>query len=253
MTETDLIVQVRDLVYRVGGRTILDGITFDVPRGMCLGVMGMSGTGKSTLLRNLMGLVRPTSGDIIIDGVSIVGLSEQALASVRRKMGMCFQSAALFDSLTVAENVAFGLRRRARLTEEQITRRVQDALARVGMAGTEAMFPAELSGGMRKRVGIARALILEPELMLYDEPSAGLDPIIAARLDELIASLHREQRMTSIIVTHHVEELFFLCDTVMMLHQGKIVAMDTPEALRNSKDPLVRQFVEGRAHGPITV
>lgn len=247
------IIQVRDLVYRVGGRAILDGVSFDVPRGSCFGVMGMSGTGKSTLLKNLMGLLRPHAGDIIIDGVSIIGLTEQELAEVRRKMGMCFQGAALFDSMTVAENVAFGLRRHTHLSEEEIRARVADVLRRVGMAGTEDLYPAELSGGMKKRVGIARALVMEPEIMLYDEPSAGLDPIITARLDELIAALHHQHGITSVIVTHEVEELFSLCDLVMMLHDGRIVALDTPEALKNTDDPLVRQFVEGRPTGPITV
>ncbi|MGD9519219.1 MAG: ABC transporter ATP-binding protein, partial [Armatimonadota bacterium] len=160
MEPSEFAVQVRDLVYRVGGRTILDGLTFNVGRNSCLGVMGMSGTGKSTLLKNIMGLLRPTSGDVLINGQSIVGLSEQEMAPIRRKMGMCFQYAALFDSMTVAENVAFGLRRHQRLPEDEIRRRVSESLGRVGMEGTEALYPAELSGGMRKRVGIARALIL---------------------------------------------------------------------------------------------
>lgn len=247
------IVEVRDLVYTIGGRRVLDGLTFSIPRGSCFGVMGMSGTGKSTLLKNLMGLVRPTAGDIIVDGVSIVGLSERELTSVRRKMGMCFQYAALFDSMTVADNVAFGLRRHTSLSEDQIQAEVTAALQRVGMAGTEHLYPAQLSGGMRKRVGIARALVMKPEIMLYDEPSAGLDPITSAVLDQYIASLSRDGGMTSVIVTHEVEELFALCDLVMMIHEGRIVALDTPEALRESSDPLVRQFVEGHPEGPIVV
>jgi len=253
MTQADCIVEVRDLVYCIGGRTILDGITFSVARYSCLGVMGMSGTGKSTLLKNLMRLVRPASGEIVIDGVSVANLSERDMEPVRRKMGMCFQYAALFDSLTVAENVAFGLRRRRDLSDGEKARQVAEALGRVGMAGTESMHPAELSGGMRKRVGIARALITRPAIMLYDEPSAGLDPITAARLDELIASLDRQEGMTSVVVTHDVEELFAICDLVMMLHEGNIVAMDTPANLRVSEQPLVRQFVDGLATGPIAV
>ncbi len=249
----DVVIRVRDLVYEVGGRRIIDGFTFDVRRGEIFGVMGLSGAGKSTLLKNLMGLLPATSGEIWIDGTQIVGLGERELVQVRRKMGMCFQYAALFDSMTVAENVAFGLRRHTDLSEEEIAERVRWALERVGMAGTEEMMPAELSGGMRKRVGIARALVMEPEIMLYDEPSAGLDPIMTAVLDELIESLARERGMTSIIVTHEVEELFGLCDRVMMMHEGRIVAMGTPEELRESGNPLVRQFVEGRAEGPIKV
>ncbi|MCD6350781.1 MAG: ABC transporter ATP-binding protein [Armatimonadetes bacterium] len=245
------MIKVRNLVYRVAGRTILDGISFDVARHSCLGVMGMSGTGKSTLLKNIMGLLRPVSGDIIVDGQSIVGLTEQQLAPVRRKMGMCFQYAALFDSLTVRENVAFALRRHTQMTDEEIEQRVAEVLERVGMRGTENLYPAELSGGMRKRVGIARALAPQPQVMLYDEPSSGLDPITAARLDRLLRSLDQEEGMTSVVVTHDVRELFEICDVVMMLHEGRIVAMDTPEGLAASKDPLVRQFVEGSPDGPI--
>ncbi|MBC7289679.1 MAG: ATP-binding cassette domain-containing protein, partial [Armatimonadetes bacterium] len=161
--------------------------------------------------------------------------------------------AALFDSLTVAENVAFGLRRHTRLSEKEIAKRVEEALRRVGLAGTERLYPAELSGGMRKRVGIARALVLEPEIMLYDEPSAGLDPIVRAVLDELIASLVKQRGMTSIIVTHDVDELFRMCNRVMMLHEGKVLQIGAPEELANSEDERVRQFVEGRAYGPIVV
>lgn len=253
METKDDIIQVRDLVYEVGGRRILDGISFSVRRGECFGIMGMSGAGKSTILKLLMGLIKPAGGEIVIDGTNIVGLSERELGDVRRKMGMCFQYAALFDSLTVAENVAFGLRRHTKLSEEEIARRVAEALKRVGMAGTEELYPAELSGGMRKRVGIARALVMEPEIMLYDEPSAGLDPIMQAVLDELIAELDSQRGMTSVIVTHDVKELFMLCDRIMMLHQGRVLQTGTPEELATSDDERVRQFVEGRARGPIVV
>jgi phospholipid/cholesterol/gamma-HCH transport system ATP-binding protein len=247
------IIEVRDLVYRVSGRTIIDGLSFVVHEGESFGIMGMSGAGKSTVLKLLMGLLPPTAGDIVIDGESIVGLSELQLARVRRKMGMCFQYAALFDSLTVEENVAFGLRRHTPLSREQIRAKVAEALERVGMAGTEHLYPAQLSGGMRKRVGIARALVMEPKIMLYDEPSAGLDPIMTAVLDELIKSLARQRGMTSVVVTHEVQELFALCDRVLMLHEGRAVAVDTPAGLAVSSDPLVRQFIEGRAQGPIAV
>ena len=247
------IIIVRDLVYEVGGRRVLNGISFSVRRGECFGIMGMSGAGKSTILKLLMGLIRPAAGEIVIDGTSIVGLSEQQLGPVRRKMGMCFQYAALFDSMTVAENVAFGLRRHTKLSEEEIAEKVAEALRRVGMSGTEDLYPAELSGGMRKRVGIARALVLEPDIMLYDEPSAGLDPIMQAVLDGLIAELDKQQGMTSVVVTHDVRELFELCDRIMMLHEGQVLQIGTPEELAASSDERVRQFVEGRAQGPIAV
>lgn len=249
----DPIIQVRGLRYAVAGRVILRDVSFSVYRGEIFGVMGMSGSGKSTLLKNLMGLVRPLGGDIIIDGQSIVGLSEEELMEPRSKMGMCFQYAALFDSLTVAENVAFGLRQRGRHTEAEIQQAVEEHLQEVGLAGTGHLMPSELSGGMRKRVGIARALALRPQVLLYDEPSAGLDPIMTAVIDELIVGLRDRFGMTSIVVTHEVDELFGMCDRVMMLHDGCVVACDTPEALRVTGNPLVKQFVQGLPRGPIVV
>jgi len=253
MNPSDDVIEVRNLVYHVGGRAILDGISFTVCRGCIFGVMGMSGTGKSTLLKCLMGLLRAESGEILIDGAPVIGVSEQELAHVRSKMGMCFQYAALFDSLTVSQNVAFGLQHHSKLPAEEIDRRVAEALAHVRLHDIDDLMPAQLSGGMRKRVGIARALVIDPLIMLYDEPSAGLDPITAAVLDDLILSLAREHGMTCVIVTHEVHELFSLCDTVMMLHEGRIVALDTPDRLKRSPDPVVEQFVEGRPVGPITV
>lgn len=253
MNPSRLVLEVRDLVYRIGDRAVLDGVSFAVCEGCLFGVMGMSGTGKSTLLKCLMGLWRPESGEILIDGEPITGLDEGQLAHLRRKMGMCFQYAALFDSMTVFENVAFGLRRHRHLSPAEIEPRVADALARVGLHEVDQLMPAQLSGGMRKRVGIARALVTDPLVMLYDEPSAGLDPITAAVLDDLIHSLARERGMTSVIVTHEVRELFSLCDAVMMIHEGRVIALDTPEGLKHSTDPLVQQFVEGHARGPIVV
>jgi phospholipid/cholesterol/gamma-HCH transport system ATP-binding protein len=247
------IISVRDLCYSVAGQLILDHLTFDVYPGEVFGVMGMSGSGKSTLLKNLMGLVRPCGGDIIVDGRSIVGLSEAELMEPRRKMGMCFQYAALFDSMTVADNVAFGLRRRTNLSEEQIAAQVTELLGEVGLHGAETKMPAELSGGMRKRVGIARALALRPQILLYDEPSAGLDPIMSAVIDHLIVELRDRLGVTSLVVTHEVDELFEISDRVMMIHDRRAVACDTPQALRTCENPVVCQFVRGLAHGPIAV
>ena len=256
------IVRVRDLVYRgeevaiAGGResqVILDGVSFEVHHGEVFGIMGMSGAGKTTVLRLLMGLVQPTSGDIEVLGRSITGLPEHELNQVRERMGMCFQYAALLDSMTVAENVAFALRRHAHLSRREIERKVEEHLERVGMGGSGDKMPAELSGGMKKRVGIARALITEPQVILYDEPSAGLDPIMASVIDSLIVGLRDEFGMTSVVVTHEVDELFGISDRVMMIYQGKVVACDTPEALRVTDNPYVQQFVQGQAHGPIAV
>ncbi len=247
------VVQVRDLTYSIGGRPILDRVSLETHRGEVFGVMGMSGSGKSTLLRNIMGLVRPDSGDIRIEGQSIIGLNERELNRVRVKMGMCFQYSALFDSMTVRENVLFGLRERRDISPSELERKCAEHLEIVGLAGTEDQMPAELSGGMRKRVGIARALITQPSIMLYDEPSAGLDPVMAAVIDRLILRLSADFGTTAIVVTHEVDELFGLADRVMMLYEGRAIVCDTPEALRTSDNQVVRQFVEGAAEGPIEV
>jgi phospholipid/cholesterol/gamma-HCH transport system ATP-binding protein len=247
------VISIRNLCYGVGGHRILEDVSLDVHRGEIFGVMGLSGSGKSTLLRNIMALVHPTSGDIQIRGESIIGMHEHALNHVRQSMGMCFQYAALFDSLTVADNVGFGLRWHTRLSKAEIAREVEENLRIVGMEGSEDEMPSELSGGMRKRVGIARALITRPDIMLYDEPSAGLDPVMARVIDKLVVRLRDEFGATSVIVTHDVDELFGLCDRVLMIHDRRVVICDTPEALRATDNPVVRQFIEGSAEGPIQV
>ncbi len=254
--DTAPLIEVEGLHYAVNGHEILRDVSFTVHRGETFGVMGMSGSGKSTLLKNLMGLVRPTAGEIRIEGHSIIGLSEAELMRVRARMGMCFQYAALFDSLSVYENVAFGLRRRQRrerIREDYIREQVLIHLREVGLEGTEGKMPSELSGGMRKRVGIARELIMRPDILLYDEPSAGLDPIMSAVIDELIEGLQERFCMTSLVVTHFVDELFAISDRVMMLHDHRVVACDTPQALRATDNPVVQQFVQGLPHGPIAV
>ncbi len=245
------IIEVNNLWYRTGDADILANVSFEVQRGEIFGVMGMSGAGKTTLLRLLMRLVDPDEGDIIIAGESIMGLSETQLSRIRANIGMCFQYSALFDSMTVAENVAFGLRRGSKLSEEELRRKIAEHLEIVGMHDTEEKMPSELSGGMRKRVGIARALILNPDIMLYDEPTAGLDPIMASVIDNLIVRLRDEFGMTSVVVTHEVDELMSISDRIMMLYQGRITACGSPAALQQSDNPYVQQFVHGTAHGPI--
>jgi len=248
------VIALRGVHYAVGTEVILADVSFHVHRGEVFGVMGMSGVGKSTLLRLLMGLVRPTAGEIEVLGEPIHGLSEHQLNRVRRKMGMCFQGAALFDSMTVTENVAFGLRRfHPQLGEVEIQRRVAEHLATVGMEGHEDKLPSQLSGGMRKRVGIARALAVEPEIMLYDEPTAGLDPIMSGLMVHTIAKLRDQFGMTSVVVTHEVEELFEVADRAIMLYRGRIIAEDTPDQLRCCAAPEVQQFVAGLPQGPIQV
>lgn len=251
-SQRQVMLHVEHLTCVFEGRTVLDDVSFDVHRGEIFGVMGLSGAGKSTLLRNIMGLVKPQAGQILVDGVDVTKLDEAALNDVRLKMGMSFQYSALFDSLSVFDNVAFGLRRR-RLPEDQVAEKVAHYLEVVGMTGTDELMPAELSGGMRKRVSVARALSTEPELVLYDEPTSGLDPILAATIDSLIVKLRNDFGVSSIVVTHDVEHLLSYADRAMMLYQGKAVECDTPEALRQSANPVVQQFISGSIDGPIVV
>ena len=246
------LVEIQNLTCALGGQLVLDDVSFTVGRGEIFGVMGMSGAGKSTLLRNIMGLVRPQSGQILVDGAPVVGRTEAELNSLRSRMGMCFQYAALFDSLTVFDNVAFGLRRR-KLAPDVIRERVAHYLDVVGLEGTEDFMPADLSGGMRKRVGVARALATEPELVLYDEPTSGLDPVLAATIDALVVKLREQYGVTSIVVTHDVSHLLGYADRALMLYEGRPRDCGTPEHLRQSADPVLRQFIEGRVTGPIQV
>lgn len=240
------------LRYVVNGATVLDGIDLEVRRGEVLGVMGRSGTGKSTLLRLIMGLVAPTSGRVLVDGAEMATLGEQELEEFRLRMGLVFQGAALFDSMTVAENVAFGLVEHGRMRGEELRKRVGELLEMVDMVGRDHLMPAELSGGMRKRVGLARALALEPSIVLYDEPTAGLDPISAAAIDGLITRLRDRLAVTSVIVSHDVASLRRVCDRVALLHRGRFLAVDNASDLERSSDPAIRQFLSGSGDGPLT-
>lgn len=246
-------IEIENIHYRISGKDILNGISFTVKRGEILSVMGMSGCGKTTLLHCIGGLSAPTSGQIMIEGEPIVGLREQELNRVREKMGMVFQYAALFDSLTVFENVAFGLRRRRRLKESEIRNIVAEKLAAAAVPGTERLYPAELSGGMAKRVGLARALALEPRILLYDEPTSGLDPVVASVIDEQIMRTRDNLGVTSVVVSHNVPSVMRMSDHVAVLHEGQLKALGTPDEIRSTSDPLVRQFIEGRTTGPIEV
>jgi phospholipid/cholesterol/gamma-HCH transport system ATP-binding protein len=217
-----------------------------------MGIMGRSGTGKTTLLRLVMGLVKPSAGRILVFGRDIVGLSEEQLDRVRLDMGMVFQGAALFDSMTVAENVAFGLVEHRRLPRSGMAGRVRELLEMVDMSGSEDLMPVQLSGGMRKRVGIARALAMEPSLMLYDEPTAGLDPISAVAIDTLIVRLCEQVGVTSVIASHDVPSLRRVADRVALLHNGTFTAVGSMAELEASADPVVRQFLSGSPEGPMT-
>ena len=242
-----LIISIRELVTHYDGRPILQGINLDIRRGETMVILGRSGCGKSTLLRHLVGLSAPTSGRIIIKGFELTSMSEAEQVPVRRKLGMLFQSAALFNSMTVAENVALPLREHTELEPSTINIMTRIKLELVGLAGFENFTPDQLSGGMKKRAGLARAIAMDPEILCCDEPSAGLDPVVAVGIDNLILKLKRAFKMTTIVVTHELASVFLIADRIAMLHQGHIVALGTPEELRASDDPIVKQFLNREA------
>lgn len=252
-------IEIDQLTVAIDGQTILEDVTLDIAPAELLCVVGLSGSGKSTLLRCLCGLVRPTSGEIRIDGVEIGSLPERALTPIRARMGVVFQYAALFDSMNVYENVAFAMLRGPRkaefrsLSRMQIGRRVASILRDVGLAGIERRMPSELSGGMRRRVGLARALATSPEIVLYDEPTSGLDPVTAASIDHLVRATRDRNGVTSVVVSHDMQSVFRIADRVLMLYEGRARILGTPEAVRSSDDPVVRQFVNGEVDGPIPV
>jgi phospholipid/cholesterol/gamma-HCH transport system ATP-binding protein len=239
------MIEVRDLKKSFGSHRVLDGVSFRIDAGETVVIIGRSGGGKSVLLKHIIGLISPDSGDVWIAGQNITGMNERQLIAVRRRFGMVFQGAALFDSLTVSENVAFALRREATLTEAGIVEKVAQALEMVELAGTEDKKPAELSGGMRKRVGLARAIVYQPEIVLYDEPTTGLDPVVSDSIDKLIIRVCRRLKCTSVVVTHDMRTARRVGQRILMLHSGRIHASGTPDEVFGSKDPIVYQFVNG--------
>lgn len=251
--EKQPVIEIQQLTYVIGERTILDGIDLQVFSGEILAVMGLSGTGKTTLLRLISGLIKPTSGTIQVLGEEITTMTEVELNQKRERVGFVFQYGALFDSLSVRENVGFRLYETTNLPETAISKVVADKLHLVGMSGTEALYPAELSGGMQKRVGIARALVGDPVVLLYDEPTSGLDPVIAATIDALICELRTALKVTEVIVSHDVHSIERMADRMVLLYNGKVQLIGLPEDFHQSTDPVVRQFMEGSTEGPIQV
>ncbi|MCE5315287.1 MAG: ATP-binding cassette domain-containing protein [Armatimonadota bacterium] len=228
-------------------------IDLHVRKGETMAVMGMSGAGKSTLLKCVGGLLRPTGGEMLVEGVDIARMKEGDLDKIRGRIGMVFQYAALFDSLNVYENVAFGLRRHTRKTEDEIGEMVCQRLSMVGLAGTEKKMPSELSGGMQKRVGLARALAMNPDIVLYDEPTSGLDPITAAAIAELIIKTRDELGVTSVLVSHDIPSITRVASRIAMIHRGRIIASGTVEEMELCEDATVRQFMKGETEGPIRI
>jgi phospholipid/cholesterol/gamma-HCH transport system ATP-binding protein len=239
-------IEMRGLRKAFDGMVVLDGFDLDVPEGEVVSVIGASGSGKSTALKTIIGLVRPDAGDVWVDGVHVQELELDDLYDLRRRVGYVFQFAALFDSMTLGENVAMGLRRLPDIGEEDIRARVSEALRRVGLEGQGDKLPSELSGGMQKRAGVARAIAVEPRYLLYDEPTTGLDPVTVTMVDRLILRMRDELGVTSLVITHDMDSAYRISDRIAMLHQGRIRTVGSAEDIRSSEDPVVRGFVEGR-------
>ncbi|HWC65841.1 MAG TPA: ABC transporter ATP-binding protein [Thermoanaerobaculia bacterium] len=245
-------IRLAGLEKRFGANVVLDGLNLDIAEGESVVLVGPSGTGKSVLLKHIIGLIRPDGGQVIVDGTDIWSLSEQDLNVFRRRFGMSFQEGALFDSMTVYENIAFPLKRQTKKSPAEIRERVGECLELVHLEGVETKKPAELSGGMRRRVGFARAIALEPQILLFDEPTTGLDPIMTDVIDSTIVEMRERLRSTSVTITHNMESASKIGDRIAMIYGGKIVADAAPAEFMKTDNPLVRQFVEGRAEGPMT-
>lgn len=247
------MIEIINLCKSFGPRRVFHNLNLTIETGETLVVIGRSGAGKSVLLKHIVGLLRPDSGQVLIDGVDICSIKKSVeVDKIRMKFGMLFQGAALFDSLSVLENVGFAMIQHTSMAEEGIRHRVRECLSLVGLKGIEEMKPAELSGGMRKRVGLARAICMNPEILFYDEPTTGIDPIMADAITDLIIDLHDKLRVTSIVVTHDMISAYKVASRIAMLYAGKIIEVGTPERIRNTQNPIVKQFITGAAVGPIT-
>jgi len=251
MTPNGEAIRVTNLVKAFGGRRVLDDVSFSVRRGEILVVMGGSGCGKSTLLRHLIGVLKPDSGEVWIEGDEITRMKDGALSGVRRKFGMLFQSGGLLNSMTVGENVALPIKEHSRVDDNIASLMVKMKLELVGLTGFENLRPSEISGGMKKRVGLARAIALDPTILFSDEPTSGLDPVMTAVVDTLTLDLVHKLGMTAVVVTHDMTSAFRIASKMIMLFQGKIIAQGTPDEIRSSDNPILKQFVDGQADGPI--
>jgi phospholipid/cholesterol/gamma-HCH transport system ATP-binding protein len=247
------MIKVIGLEKAFNGLEVLKGLNLTISEKEVIAVIGRSGEGKSVLLKHLIGLIKPDSGKILIEGEDITKAGSREMDKIREKFGVVFQSSALFDSLTVYGNVAFPVREKTKLTRKEVREKVVRALEIVGLKGMGKKYPAEISGGMKKRVALARALITEPSIVLFDEPTTGLDPIILNSIHRLIKRTHKEYGFTGLIISHEIPEIFEVADRVAMLHNGVIVETGTPEEIRNSSNPAVRQFITGSTEGPIEV
>jgi phospholipid/cholesterol/gamma-HCH transport system ATP-binding protein len=239
------IIELKNIRKTFGKKLVLDGVNITLNQGETLAVIGPSGCGKSTILRIILGLIKPDSGSVIVNDKELSQLDKDGLVDLRKHIGMVFQSSALFDSLTVGENVAFGLREHTDLTDEKIKAIVSDKLALVGLKGSESQMPSELSGGMQKRVSLARALATDPEIILYDEPTTGLDPITSTSIEDLVNSIHKSLGTSAIVVTHQMSTVYRIANRIIMLHNGKVLDAGSPEKAKASQDPIIRSFING--------
>ncbi|MCI0530401.1 MAG: ABC transporter ATP-binding protein [candidate division Zixibacteria bacterium] len=245
------MIDIKELVKSFGRKRVLTGVNLSITTGETLVIIGRSGCGKSVLLKHIIGLIKPDSGQILVNGQDMVRFNGEEMYALRQRFGMLFQAAALFDSLTVEENVGLGLKEHTDLSPERIKEIVEEKLKMVGLSDVGQIKPAELSGGMKKRVGLARAIAMDPEFILYDEPTTGLDPIMADAINDLILELQKNLKLTSIAVTHDMVSAYKIANRIAMLYEGQIIFVGTPDETKNTDNPVVKQFIEGNEFGPI--
>ena len=248
-----MMIKLVNLYKDFDDNQVLRGVDLEIEKGESMAVIGRSGSGKSVLLKHIIGLMKPDRGKIIVDGVDVTALNGKDMNEFRKRFGMLFQGAALFDSMTIGDNVAFPLREHTKMHEREIKEKVKEKLELVGLKNVENLFSSELSGGMKKRVGLARAIAIEPQILLYDEPTAELDPVLTDSINGLIVEMREKLNVTTVVITHDMVSAYKIADRIAMLYQGKIIALGTPDEIKNSENPVVKQFVTGSAAGPISV
>lgn len=246
------MIDIKGLYKSFGQHKVLNNVNLKIEKGTTCVIIGRSGCGKSVLLKHIVGILKPDAGKVFVDGKDVTALGEEELDPIRLKIGMVFQGGALFDSMTVAENVGFGLIEHNHISRQELLERVEEALGMVDLHGIGNLNPSELSGGMKKRVALARAICIKPQIILYDEPTTGVDPITADSINELIKNMHDKLKITSVVVTHDMKSAYRVADRIAMLYQGKIIAEGTPDEIQAIGHPIVHQFINGLAHGPIT-
>ncbi len=247
-----MMIEITNLCKSFGSHQVLRGVNLSVEKGESMTVIGGSGSGKSVLIKHIIGLLFPDRGQVMVDGAVLNNLDERGLNDVRKKFGMLFQGAALFDSLTVWENVGFGLKQHTKMSDQEVRDMATQKLELVGLKGVEDRMPSDLSGGMKKRVGLARAIAMDPQIILYDEPTTGLDPITADAINDLIVDLRKKLGVTSVAITHDMQSAYKISDRIAMLYKGEIQEIGTPDEIRGTTNPIVKQFITGSAVGPIT-